>query len=304
MRALGVKAVVVAGLLCTHGASAADLQAAAEGALGPRPGGVVALEVRGERLLAIVNPRVAVGQAFPVGSLFKLAVARAALEQGIADPGEKIDCRNVFTSDGKRLRCSVPSGHGRLDIIGALAQSCNVHFYHLARRLGAEAMLRQARALGLGRATGLYSGEAAGSVPEHVAHESVLLLGIGDVPGLTATVLQVARLAARLARERETEAGRVLHQAMVLAVTEGTAQAASVSGLSVAGKTGSPSRPSGRGTYAWFAGFAPAEEPEIAVAVLVLEGHGRDTAAPIAGKIFAAWQSSRNQPVGSKGVQR
>lgn len=288
-----MSALVMAGVLCARPCWAGSVQAAAERALGRRPGAVVVLDIEAGRVIAVVSPRVAAGRAFPVGSVFKLVVARAALNRGVADPGEKIVCRNVFGFGGQRLRCCVSGGHGGLDLVGALAHSCNVHFYHLARRLGAAAILSQARAIGFGQPTGLLEGdEAAGSVPRTVSPDELPLLGIGDVPGLTATVVQMARLAAAIASDRESAAGRVLQRAMILAVAEGTAREAAVEGLTVAGKTGSPTRPTGQGTYAWFVGFAPAERPKIAVAVLVLEGHGGDSAAPVAGKIFSAWLKS------------
>ena len=110
------------------------------------------------------------------------------------------------------------------------------------------------------------------------------------------TVAQMAEMARRLAVARGA-APAFIRRAMVKAAHEGTAAPAAVPGLLIAGKTGSPSRAWG-GTHAWFIGFAPAERPEVALAVLVLKGHGRDDAAPVAGRVFRAWLSAAKRNSG------
>jgi peptidoglycan glycosyltransferase len=75
---------------------------------------------------------------------------------------------------------------------------------------------------------------------------------------------------------------------MVSAVNSGTAQAASVRGMQVAGKTGSAQNPQGQ-THAWFIGFAPAEQPRLAIAVMLENaGGGGAVAAPLARSLLAA----------------
>ena len=73
-------------------------------------------------------------------------------------------------------------------------------------------------------------------------------------------------------------------------VTEGTGSALLTDAYTAAGKTGSAEFETGKETHAWFVGFAPAENPKIAVCVIVEEGgSGGRTAAPIARKLFDAW---------------
>ncbi|MGB9859549.1 MAG: penicillin-binding transpeptidase domain-containing protein, partial [Moorellaceae bacterium] len=75
--------------------------------------------------------------------------------------------------------------------------------------------------------------------------------------------------------------------AMVEAVKAGTARSAAIPGVPVGGKTGSAQNPQGR-THSWFVGFAPADNPQVAVAVVVENaGAGGAVAAPIAGRIMA-----------------
>ena len=185
-----------------------------------------------------------------------------------------------------------------MDMAGALAQSCNVYFYHLSRRVSPAAVLRRARDLGFGAPTGRFGRrEAGGHLPSAVRPSDLPLLAIGDAEGMRVTVAQMAEMARRLAVARG-EAPAFIRRAMVKAVHEGTAAPAAVPNLAIAGKTGSPSRRWGGGTHAWFIGFAPADRPEVALAVLVLKGHGRDDAAPVAGRVFRAWLSAAKRNSG------
>jgi peptidoglycan glycosyltransferase len=95
------------------------------------------------------------------------------------------------------------------------------------------------------------------------------------------------------------EAASVLAQMMERVVTEGTGTAATVPGVRVAGKTGTASAPEGA-SYPWFIGFAPIEDPTIALAVMFepqAETGESDTggrvAAPVAGDLIAQWLESR-----------
>jgi len=80
---------------------------------------------------------------------------------------------------------------------------------------------------------------------------------------------------------------------MIDVVRAGTGTAAAVPGYTVAGKTGTaeaPGSPDGTAPHAWFIGFAPAEAPTVAIAVLVEQaGRGAEVAAPIAGDLMAYW---------------
>lgn len=79
----------------------------------------------------------------------------------------------------------------------------------------------------------------------------------------------------------------VLHESLSSVVSEGTARAAAVPGVVVAGKTGSSENRQSKQTHSWFVAFAPEDRPTIAIAVLVENaGHGGEVAAPVAGKIL------------------
>lgn len=293
--------LIGAALLLRHAACAwaqPRLQVATRNALLGKPGAVVLLDVASGQVLAVVNPDMAARRTFRPGSVFKIVTAWAALETGAADPREQTECRNVFSCGGQRLRCCLPGGHGKLDMAGALAKSCNVYFYHLSRRVSTTAVLQRARSLGFGAPSGRFgAAEKSGRLPRRINAADAPHFAIGDLGGTEVTVAQMAEMVRRLAIARGA-APEFIRRAMLTAVRRGTAAPAAVPGLAIAGKTGSPSREWGGGTHAWFVGFAPAEKPEVALAVLVLKGHGRDDAAPVARRILSAWLISKKERAG------
>ena len=88
---------------------------------------------------------------YPPGSTFKIVTALAALEAGVIDLRERIDCQGTFTLADKSYRCWNRGGHGRCDLHRAMRESCDVYFYEVARRMGIEALASMGRRLGLGQ---------------------------------------------------------------------------------------------------------------------------------------------------------
>ena len=99
-------------------------------------------------------------QAYAVGSVFKPVLAAAALEAGLAP---EYDCNGAVVVDGQIFRCAGGVPHGEVDLLAALAKSCNGYFIRLGQQLGAQALLQQAQALGFGRSIGLAEGLTAQS---------------------------------------------------------------------------------------------------------------------------------------------
>lgn len=174
-----------------------DLQRAAEAALQDRQGAVVALDPRTGDVLAFVSHptfdpnlfavrvrpeewraltedsgkpllnRVTQAQLSP-GSVFKVIVATAALEEGFFDqnPNFTVTCPGYANHYGRVFRCWVPKGHGVVNLHRAIVESCDVFFYQLGRRLGIERIAHYAQLLGLGQPTGIdLPGEKPGLVP-------------------------------------------------------------------------------------------------------------------------------------------
>jgi penicillin-binding protein 2 len=257
---------------------------------------------------------------YPPASVFKMITAIAALELGILEADEyRFDpCEGEFAFGDRIFRCHKTGGCGELNLRGALVHSCDVFFYHLGREVGIENWSRYASLFGFGQPTNIditADGEAHGLVPDRVYYEkrkgkwfegNMLNLSIGQGE-LLATPLQVARYNAALASgqllnphiflDTPTKSTplpisattletirSIMHD--VVARPNGTGRHAQLSEISVAGKTGTAQNSHGD-DHAWFVAFAPAENPRIAVTVLVENGGGGSTvAAPIAKKIL------------------
>lgn len=201
-------------------------------------GAIVVLEVEsGEVLAAASSPSLAEGAVmsevertrahpeifrptaalYPPGSILKPLVLCAAVAEGVARPDETIDCKGHFFPDQPdAVRCWIyrraegkTSTHGPLDASEALARSCNIYFYELARRLGPERLVEWLSRFGLGEEVSpdLVQQED-GSLPDAEDFAgyrqtrdrvSPVLLGIGQGP-LTWTPLQAAQAFATIAR--------------------------------------------------------------------------------------------------------
>jgi penicillin-binding protein 2 len=157
----------------------------------------------------LINKAIA-GQ-YPPGSTFKMIVALAALEAGVAGPGHRVFCNGVTKLGNTKFHCwrHRYGGHGWVDMKQAIAQSCDIYFYDLARRLGVDRIGDMARRFGLGEALGIeLLGEQDGLVPSKDWKLAVtgvpwqlgetLITGIGQAY-LLATPLQLAVMTARMA---------------------------------------------------------------------------------------------------------
>jgi penicillin-binding protein 2 len=103
---------------------------------------------------------------YPPGSTYKIAVAYAALEEGVVDPETTIYCPGHFKLGRGRYRCWKKSGHGTINLHDALVQSCDVYFYTVGHRMGIDTLARYAKKFGFGSPTGLgLSIEKSGLVP-------------------------------------------------------------------------------------------------------------------------------------------
>lgn len=142
--------------------------------------------------------------------------------------------------------------------------------------------LRQAlSARGLLAASGLASQETVAEFREPQTREQAQLLALG-VEGIRVTLLELAEayrsLAIELAAHPETVAAKTVSAGLADSASFGMAGAASLGGVPVAGKTGTAPAESGGPTHGWFVGLAPAELPQVVVAVYLPVGRGADAA--------------------------
>lgn len=91
-----------------------------------------------------------VSGTYPPGSTFKMVVALAALEAGLVRPGDTVSCGGHTNLGSHRFHCWRRGGHGRVDLRRSIAQSCDIYYYEMARRVGPDGIAAMARRLGLG----------------------------------------------------------------------------------------------------------------------------------------------------------
>lgn len=164
------------------------------------------IEWTSNRRAPLINK--AVAGLYPPGSTFKPVVAMAALEAGVVDPHEKINCPGYFDLGDSRFHCWKLGGHGPLDLRGALKNSCDVYFYEMAHRLGIDRIAAMAQRFGLGVDLGIELPDArAGVVPtkdwrqlqkRHWNPGDTIVHGIGQGV-LHLTPLSLAVMASRVA---------------------------------------------------------------------------------------------------------
>jgi penicillin-binding protein 2 len=162
----------------------------------------------------IANPRSpltnkAIAGQYPPGSTFKLMTALAAVESGTIAADQRVFCPGEMSLGNSTFHCWKKDGHGSLDLVGGIKNSCDVYFYEIARRTGFERIAEMAKRFGLGSQMGLdLPGERNGTIPNRDWKRAVL--GQPWHPGETlinaigqgyvlATPLQLAVMCARVA---------------------------------------------------------------------------------------------------------
>ncbi len=275
----------------------------------------------------------AVSATYAPGSTFKLVLAAVAMEQGQADSDTRmpIPCRGALMYFGRVFKDWTPSGHGALDLRGAIRESCDVYFYQLGLKVGLQRYLNSVPAFGFGTPTGVdLPSEIKGIFPPDTAwytrrygrsgwtNSVVLNLAIGQGENAQSPLKMLQYFAAlandgtlptpRVARDGPTAepAGRLpldakqretLRAALVEVVNEagGTARGSRLADWTLAGKTGTAQNPHGD-DHAWFIGYAPAEDATIAaVAVVEAGGHGSSAAAPIVSQLIAHYLNDQRE---------
>ena len=261
----------------------------------------------------------AIATRYPPASTFKLATALMGLERGLVrfDSRMPQPCRGGLRFGNRFFWCWKPEGHGSLDLVGAIASSCDVYFYQLGLKLGVAHMLEDGNALGFRSSSGIdLPGELTPAYPTGTEYydrvygrgrwTSALAINLSIGQGENAqTLINMVRFYATLAnggrvptpylvapRRAPPAAARLpdstflgVRQALIAVVERGTARGIRLEALRLAGKTGTAQNPHGP-DHGWFVGFAPAESPTIVVGAIMEFGLHGTTAAPYVARVI------------------
>ena len=102
---------------------------------------------------------------YPPGSIFKIVIAIAALKYGVINSSEKIFCNGKYKLGTDEFHCWKKNGHGNVNLIKAIAESCDNYFYEISLRLGIEKIYKEAKNLGVGRVYKHFLQQVEGIVP-------------------------------------------------------------------------------------------------------------------------------------------
>jgi len=271
---------------------------------------------------------------YPPGSLLKPLVGLIGLSLGkITERTRFSPCNGAFRYGNRVWKCWNPAGHGSLDLVHAIEQSCDVYYYQLGLQIGLGNLLENLKTFFEISQTDIgLPGERHHFIPTLAWFASrygrwgygpgvVLNLSIGQGEILL-TPVEMAYMTLLIARgeapppwvikrigDREflppeprslpysEKHLKAVRRGMLLAVEgeKGTGRNARVPGIKVAGKTGTAQNVHGK-DHSLFTCFAPFDDPEIVLTIVIENaGHGSDAAAPIAGKILNWYFNERGK---------
>lgn len=273
------------------------------------------------------NP--AVSDTYEPGSTFKIITTAAGLEEKVVTPEDHFYCSGYVTIAGKRLKCWRSNPHGAETFVQGVQNSCNPVFIEVGQRLGKDRFYKYIKAFGFGELTNVkLLGEAPGIVrtPNQMGPVELATVSFGQGIAVTPIQLITAVSAAvndgylmepRIAKKLVDNEGNTVHEfepkavrqvisketsatlrsILESVVAEGTGKSAYIPGYRVGGKTGTAQKAENgiyvSGKYvASFVGFAPANDPKIAVLVVIDEPggnsyYGGQIASPVVKSIIS-----------------
>ncbi|GAA3719577.1 D,D-transpeptidase PbpA [Nonomuraea antimicrobica] len=286
-------------------------------------------ELAADKSQPLLNRTIA--QTYPPGSTFKVVTMAAYLEDDSSrGPETTVEAPQRLTLPNTTVTLpnygGAACGSGQVTLVFALEKSCNTPFGAMGMELGYDKMKEQTEKFGMGQQLAVPMSVAQSDFGKEEDQAALAMASIGQRSNRM-TPLQMAMIAAGIANDGtvmkpylvnkisdakgdavdeaspeelsqavSSETAGKLRDMMVSVVDNGTANLAQVSGVQVAGKTGTAETTDGQPPHAWFISFAPANDPKVALAVIVesgaakvgAEATGGHTAAPIAKAVLEA----------------
>lgn len=268
------------------------------------------------------NP--AIWYNYEPGSTFKIITASSALEENVVKPSDRFYDPGYYQIADRKIRCWKAGGHGSQSFEEVVQNSCNPGFIQVGLDLGKEKFYKYIRAYGFGEPTGIgLPGEAKGimirekdatnlNIGTMSIGQSIAVTPIQLITAISAVANDGKLMKPHLVKQVEDQKGKVIKefkpevvrqvisketarqtsQLLENVVTKGSGKNAYVDGYRAAGKTGTAQVVSDRGGYASgkyvasFAGYAPVNDPRVAILIMVAEPqgglyYGSQVAAPV-----------------------
>lgn len=266
----------------------------------------------------------AITGAYPPGSVFKVIIALASIESGVATANTTFTCLGSFVLGRRAFHCWKEEGHGQQELKEAIKNSCNVYFWRIGLLLGVDLIAEYAEKFGIGSLTGIdLPSEVSGNLPsrawkkKHLKEDwykgETLNYAVGQ-GYLLCTPLQIARVVSVFANKGfqvkpyivqkigdvkletsdkedlgfSSDALESVREGMKKVVNDrrGTGLKARQNDVIVSGKTGTAQTSRGK-SHGWFGGFAPYDHAKLVVVVFdEYGGKGGYYAAETAGEVF------------------
>lgn len=259
---------------------------------------------------------IAISDVYEPGSTFKVITASAALEEKVVTPSTRYYDKGYTIVSGVRIGCWRDGGHGSQTFTQVVQNSCNPGFVDVAMKLGKEKFVNYINAFGFGQTSGIdFPGEGKGIFnPGKIGPVELATISFGQ--GISVTPLQLLTAMSAIANDGKLmqpyiakqlldENGNIVYefkprvvrhvisestskemrQILESVVTNGTGGNAYLEGYRVAGKTGTAEKYIDGKYVSSFIGFAPADDPQVAILVILDEPqgiyYGGQTAAPV-----------------------
>ncbi|HHY97795.1 MAG TPA: stage V sporulation protein D [Firmicutes bacterium] len=271
---------------------------------------------------AVNRRNIALTDAYEPGSTFKIVTAAAALNEGVVRPETPFFDPGYIKVEDRYVRCWLAGGHGSQTFVEATENSCNPVFASIGLKLGKEKFYQYIRAFGFGERTNVdFPGEASGMLQQEKKVGLVEIANISFGQGISVTPLQLLSALCTIANNGmlmrpylvqkivdsngdlvkefqpvpvrqviSPETAKELSVILESVVVNGSGTRAQIKGYRVAGKTGTAEKPEagryGEKRISSFLGFAPVDDPRIAVLVVLDEpdcgiSYGGVIAAPV-----------------------
>lgn len=264
-----------------------------------------------------------VSDTYEPGSTFKIITTAAALEEHLVTLDEQFNCSGAIMVEDTRIRCHKTTGHGPETFVDAIKNSCNPVFIQLGLRIGVERYFSYFRQFGLAKKTGIDLPGEANTImhaEENVGPVELATISFGQSFQISAVQLATTvsslinggvRVTPHVAREVRDSQGELIEQftyegerivseetsetlryLLNQVVSSGTGRNGAVEGYAIGGKTAtSQTLPRSNGRYiASFIGFAPAQDPQVLVLVIIHDPqgiyYGGTIAAPVVRELF------------------